>query len=126
MHWQGKYRGPDFAPITFLLRTVTHERLKDTKGRTVPTVVAGHLSEASRTELAATARTNEDRLLAALADNGRASLADLAKALGWVFRSGLPNKMLVKRTLAKLKKHKLVSDDRDGPALTDAGKKALE
>ena len=33
MHWQGKFRGPDFPALSFLLRTVTHERLKDTKGR---------------------------------------------------------------------------------------------
>jgi AAA domain len=32
LHWQGKFRGPDFTPISFKLRTVTHERLKDTKG----------------------------------------------------------------------------------------------
>jgi hypothetical protein len=126
LHWQGKFRGPDFAPISFLLRTVTHERLKDGEGRLIPTVVASHLSEIAQDELATVARSNEDQLLAALADNGRASLADLAKSLGWLFRSGLPNKMLVKRTLAKLKKHKLVTDGRDGPALTDAGKKALK
>jgi hypothetical protein len=26
LHWQGKIRGPDFAPTHFQLRTVTHER----------------------------------------------------------------------------------------------------
>jgi hypothetical protein len=40
IHWQGKIRGPDFAPISFLLKSVTHERLKDSKGRLIPTVVA--------------------------------------------------------------------------------------
>ena len=29
---QGKFRGADFAPIMFQLKTVTHDRLKDTKG----------------------------------------------------------------------------------------------
>jgi hypothetical protein len=126
LHWQGKFRGPDFAPISFLLRTVTHEQLKDSKGRLIPTVVASHLTEAREQELATVARTNEDRLLAALAEDSRASLADLAKSLGWLFGSGLPNKMLVKRALAKLKKQKLVSDGRDGPELTPAGRKALK
>src|SRR5262249_6667315 len=32
VHTQGKFRGPDFAPLHFQLRTVTHERLKDLKG----------------------------------------------------------------------------------------------
>ncbi len=81
MHWQGKFRGPDFAPISFLLRTVTHERLKDGKGRLIPTVLASHLSEIAQEELATVARSNEDRLLAALAENKRASLAELAKEL---------------------------------------------
>jgi hypothetical protein len=45
LHWQGKFRGPDFAPLAFQLRTVTHERLKDTKGRLISTVVAQVLSE---------------------------------------------------------------------------------
>jgi hypothetical protein len=31
VHWQGKFRGADFAPLSFRLRKVTHERLKDSK-----------------------------------------------------------------------------------------------
>jgi hypothetical protein len=42
VHWQGKFRGPDFQPMMFQLKTVTHERLKDSKGRLIPTVVASH------------------------------------------------------------------------------------
>jgi predicted ATP-dependent serine protease len=51
VHWQGKYRGPDFAPLHFQLKTVTHERLKDSKGRLIPTVVAVPLSEQGREEV---------------------------------------------------------------------------
>src|SRR5262249_29869039 len=40
MHHQGKFRGPDFAPIPFMLSSVTTPTLKDSKGRTIPTVVA--------------------------------------------------------------------------------------
>jgi AAA domain len=29
LHWQGKFRGVEFAPMHFLLRTVTHEDLKE-------------------------------------------------------------------------------------------------
>ena len=32
LHWQGKFRGPDFAPIPFMLAPVTAEALKDSKG----------------------------------------------------------------------------------------------
>src|SRR5262249_5890912 len=39
MHWQGKFRGPEFAPMNFLIKTVTHEDLKDSDGRLIPTVI---------------------------------------------------------------------------------------
>ena len=39
LHWQGKFRGPDFALLHFMLRTVTHERLVTSTGRIMPTVV---------------------------------------------------------------------------------------
>jgi hypothetical protein len=126
LHWQIKYRGPDFAPIAFMLRTVTHEQLKDSKDRLIPTVVASHLSEIAQEELASVARTNENKLLAALADNEGASLTELAKSVGWLMRTGAPHKMMVKRTLEKLKKAKLITVGRDGPTLTEAGRKTLK
>lgn len=125
IHWQGKFRGPDFAPISFLLRTVTHERLKDSKGRLIPAVVAGHLSEARQTEMATAARGNENLLLEVLNDNEGASLAELARKLGWSMQNGQPNKMLVKRTLEKLQRAKLVTRDRDSWAVADKAKKTF-
>ena len=123
MHWQGKFRGPDFAPISFMLRTVTHERLKDSRGRLIPTVVASHLSEAGQDELAAVARSHERQLLKVLGENGGASLADLARLLDWRMKNGEPHKMMVRRTLEKLKERKLVTADR---VLTPKGVKAVE
>jgi hypothetical protein len=126
LHWQGKFRGPDFAPITFILRTVPHERLKDSRGRLIPTVIASHLSEAGQEELAATARTNENRLLELLTRRTeRQSLADMAKELGWFLRNDTPNKMKVKRRLEELAKHKLVEKDRDDWKITDKGRKSI-
>lgn len=40
LHWQVKHRGADFAPMFFALETVTAPVLVDSKGRTVPTVMA--------------------------------------------------------------------------------------
>src|SRR5262249_40868781 len=97
LHWQGKFRGPDFAPLAFQLRTVTTERLKDSKGRVIPTVIAGALSEAGQEELAAVARGQENQLLEALSANEGASYADLARRIGWSLRDGQPHKMRVKR-----------------------------
>ena len=126
VHWQGKFRGPDFAPLSFQLRTVTHERLKDRKGRSLPTVVACPLSDAAQHAMATAARSREDALLQTVAANPAASQADLANQLGWRMRDGRPYKVLVGRTLDALKKAKLITKDRDGITLTLEGKRALK
>lgn len=51
LHWQGKFRGPDFSPISFELRQVTHQDLKDQR-RLLPTIVARHLSETAKEDVA--------------------------------------------------------------------------
>ena len=126
LHWQGKFRGPDFAPLPFQLRTVTQEQLKDSKGRTIPTIIASGLTEASREELAAAARGHEDQLLGVLCENDEASYADLARRLGWSLKDGQPNKMRVKRTLQRLKDYKLVTNERDRWTPTEKGRKAFK
>jgi hypothetical protein len=126
VHWQGKFRGPDFAPLAFVLRTVTHERLKDSKGRLIPTVIAAHLSETGQEELANVARSNENKLLAELDRNGKASHAELAKALGWFMKNGEPYKVMVRRCVDILKNHKLITVEHDGISLTGKGQKVLQ
>ena len=124
--WQGKLRGPDFAPLSFMLKCVTHERLKDGKGRLLPTVVASLLSDAAQQEMATAARSREDDLLKILAANPTASQADLANLLNWKMRDGSPYKVRVRRALDTLNKAKLITKNRDGFTLTPAGKKALK
>ena len=49
LHWQGKFRGADFAPLYFGIKTVTHERLKDSKGkRSLPSFPPGLQSRPRR------------------------------------------------------------------------------
>jgi hypothetical protein len=125
LYWQGKFRGPDFAPMYFMLKTVTHERLKDTRGRLIPTVVASYLSDTAQQELAKVARCDEDLVLQALDKNRSASVADLAKDLGWFSNKGEPQKSRVHRILARLKKDGLIKPERGQFVLTDRGRKAL-
>ena len=63
VHWQGKFRGPDFERIPFEMCPVTAARLKDSKGRNVPTVIAKALSDAEQQERAAAIQSNEDAVL---------------------------------------------------------------
>jgi len=126
LHWQGKFRGRDFAPIPFLLRGgITHERLKDTKGRLLPTVIAELLSETAEEQMTIAARSQEDALLKVLAKNPGASTAELAKLLEWKMSDGKPYKVLVRRKLASLVKGKLITKERDSYALTPKGEKVL-
>jgi hypothetical protein len=121
---QGKFRGPDFAPLSFQLRTVTHERLKDSKGRLIPTVVASPLSEQAQEDLARVTRSREDELLVALLDpaNETVSQVELARRLGWAMKDGKPYHVQVGRILKALEKDKLVTSKRGRNVLTKDGK----
>jgi AAA domain/Toprim domain len=123
LHWQGKFRGPDFAPIPFLLSSATTEMLKDSKGRTIPTVIAKAMSERERSDAEANSRNDEDALLIAIADNDRASMASLATTLQWFTKDSKPYKARVQRSADRLKKGGYVKTERSSLALTEKGKK---
>jgi Mn-dependent DtxR family transcriptional regulator len=59
-------------------------------------------------------------------DGKPVSLAELAKTLGWLMKTGDPYKMMVKRTLDTLKTAKLITLERDVASLTQKGEKALK
>lgn len=82
LHWQGKFRGPDFKPIMFDLPAITVPTLVDSRGREIPTVRAVVVGE---TEIAARAHaaTREDqRMLLAIRQDGNRSLRELGEFLG--------------------------------------------
>jgi hypothetical protein len=122
LHWQGKYRGVEFAPMHFMLRTVTHECLKDSKGRLIPTVVCDWISDGAKEDIAKQKITDEDKLLALIEANPTATLASLAQSMGWKMFSGEPNKMKASRALKAMIKQKLIKETRAGNyRLTDEG-----
>jgi hypothetical protein len=126
LHWQGKFRGPDFAPLYFMLRTVTHERLVTSTGRIMPTVVCDWISDTAKEEIAKQKLADENLILAATETDPKASLASLAIKMGWTLYSGEPNKMKVWRVLKALKGARLITETRAGyHRLTDKGREAL-
>jgi hypothetical protein len=125
LHWQGKFRGVEFAPMHFMLKTVTHERLKDRKGRLIPTVISEWISDRAKEEIAKQKVNDEDKLLALIHADPKATLASLAAKMGWKLFSGEPNKMRVQRAIKRMKK--LVTETRAGNyRLTNDGKVALK
>jgi hypothetical protein len=126
LHWQGKFRGVDFAPLQFLIRTVTHQDLKDSGGQLLPTIIAEHISDQAKDDIAAAARKDEDAVLAFIGNNPTTSQAAIATAMGWALYSGKPNKMKVHRCIKALLKAKLIKATRAGYyKLTPEGEKEL-
>jgi hypothetical protein len=125
VHWQIKIRGPDFVPVNFLLRTVTHERLKTKKGKLMPTVIAEPLSVVRQEEMHKVARNEEDDLMRSVNEKPHCSQADLARILGWVDRHGEPLRYRVSRLVKGLKKQGLIDETRTGFVLTRKGKTAI-
>jgi hypothetical protein len=124
LHWQGKFRGPDFEPMAFELEKVTTDLLRDTQGRHVPTVIAKPLSETERTAKADEAIGEQHKLIRVMAGNPGASIRDLARMAGWTTRGSEPNRSKVQRWLAQLEKQRLVVKELGAWHLTPAGEKA--
>jgi hypothetical protein len=127
LHWQGKFRGPEFSPINFLIKTVTHQDLKDSDGRPIPAVICEHLTDRASEDIAAAGRRDDDAVLALIAANPAASLADLAIRMGWKLHDGAPHKMKAKRCVGNLERAKLIKESRRKGRyrLTTEGEKVL-
>jgi hypothetical protein len=122
---QGKFRGADFAPISFELNAVTHPVLKDSLGRDIWTVVAKPLTDAGKQQLEAASRRHEDGLLRAIEKHPRASLRELAEALRWLDKAGKPVPEKVRRAAELLAREKLILKHRGAWQLTQKGQKEL-
>jgi AAA domain/RepB DNA-primase from phage plasmid len=83
LHWQGKFRGPEFRPITFGLPSITVPTLVDSRGRQIPTVRARVIEDSEIAAQAAESTRDDQEMLVAIRANGARSLRDLAEALGW-------------------------------------------
>jgi hypothetical protein len=126
LSWQGKFRGPDFDSIPFELVPVTAVRLKDSKGRSISTVIAVPLSEAGQATFEAGSRSEEDTVLEVLATADKPmSIAQIAKGAGWMSR-GKPHKSKAFRVIERLTQWKLVTKTRGGAVLTKEGKEAAQ
>jgi hypothetical protein len=119
LHWQGKFRGPDFEPISFELLEVRPPSLVDTKGRQIPTVVAALLGAREEQQKEDKARSDEEQLMRTLRDNPSASYRKLIAEMGWPEKST----SRVHRVMQRLERERLVKMRRGKWTLTEAGKK---
>jgi AAA domain len=123
LHGHGKFRGPDFAPMFFQLKVVTHERLKDADGNLIQTVVALPLSDEGLKEISLKNRKDQDDVLLSIEGAPDLSTRDRAQQLCWLTKAGDPYHMRVVRAEKALKEAGLIKKNRDDWELTDKGKK---
>ena len=122
LHWSGKFRGASFNPVLFELATIRSERVKDAKGRTIPSVMVRLTDDDMLDELAEQAGDRHDEILILLDTTPGMSQAKIAEAIGWVSDFG-PDKAKVNRALGDLLKRKLADKDtRLKYALTEKGR----
>ena len=126
LHWQGKFRGPDFQPLSFEMLRVESPRLLDSRGRNVPTVVAKPLTELEQTHKASVANDDLRALLRAMHADPGASIAALAEALNWRFADSSPAKSRVTRRLKDLETAKLATKELGSWRLTPRGEETAK
>jgi hypothetical protein len=127
LHTQGKFRGVEFAPMHFLIKTVTHQAVKDSKGRKIPTVICEWVSDKEKEGIAAQVLSDQDAVLKIISDDPKATQPSIAIKMDWKLHSGEPNKMRAGRCIKALLKHKFIKETRRGNyVLTTEGKRALK
>jgi AAA domain len=126
LHWQGKIRGADFAPVPFALQQVRMDRLTDSKGRPMVSIIARIQTDDEAAAASASARTEENTVLEWLRRHPGITVKDIALNAGWLTSTGVPHKSKVHRLLKALQRDKLATLHRGKWQITDAGKKELE
>jgi hypothetical protein len=125
LHWLGKFRGPEFEPMTFELEVADSARVIDAEGRLMPSVVAKPISELKQ-QMEEGKRENEDAMvLRAIAADRNISIAELAKKCGFVSSTGQPMKSTVFRICSQLVEEKLLERRGNKYRITAKGKKEI-
>ncbi len=124
-YWCKKFRG-NFEPFSFELFEHRIQAVQDAAGKPIDTILARLIDDQREKELFKQARSAEDDVIVALSLNhGAKTQTDLARAAGLLDAKGNPQKMKVKRILAKLMAERLVMQNRNGYHLTQQGKDQL-
>jgi hypothetical protein len=109
LHWQGKFRGPEFTPVRFELVERTSRLLKDSKGKKIKSVVAKVLNQADYNSTAKVGE-NDIEVMAVIREHPGMSLGKIATKLNWKHADGKPAKSRVQRVMDNLVGKKLVEN----------------
>lgn len=120
LHWQGKFRGAEFEPLSMELQRYETALICDNQGRVMPTILAKPILMSRASQLAKENLKLEDKLLFSIRDFPAISLEQRGTDAGGV------NKQKVGRVLQKLAEQKLVRKFRTNWELTKEGERAIE
>jgi AAA domain len=126
VHHQGKFRGPDFSPIHFLLEGATTARLKDSNDNLIWTVFAKPASEQDQEEISKAVEAELIAIMGAVDDEPGLSLTDIAKRLNWYNKQHKPDKSKVQRRVRTIEAKKWAERDGERLELTNKGKERLK
>ena len=119
---QNKIRGADFEPVKIKLDIFVFPDIKTNFGTPITSVIAKPLNMNESELLEEQAESEENRLLALVNSNPKATLREWATLLGWNDRNGQPMVSKVSRNLSQLKADKMVRKVRKNWKITTAGK----
>jgi hypothetical protein len=122
LHWLGKYRGANFDPVLFKLVPIKSERVRDAKGRLIPTIMAQLTDGKTLDVLADEVASDQEQVLLLHDYTPGITVREVADKLGWKSDHG-HNTAKVSRILNDLKGHGLMTKDLRGRhSLTKRGK----
>jgi hypothetical protein len=124
LHWQGKFRGAEFEPMSFNLKITESTKVADSDGQLIPSVVAVPMSETMLDMAERKQESDSEELLKAIYNNKRASISRLAAICGWI-SNGHPYKSKVFRIAEELLTDKLIERRGSKYRVTPKGRKEL-
>jgi hypothetical protein len=124
IHWAGKFRGPDFDPITLAIETVNAPELVDKKGRQIPTVIARPVEDHEE-KILTDQRGENEATIRALGGGPILSRSKLAELCGWV-RDGHPDDNRARVVTWRLQKKELIQYENGEWSLSAKGEAALD
>ena len=125
MHWLGKFRGPEFEPINWAIRSATSVTVVDSEGALIPNAVAEPVSETQVHSGESEQHRQENVLLAVIGMNKGASIADFARKANFVSAEGLPQKSKTYRLCRRLDEAGFIKNVLGKYRITPAGKNEL-
>ena len=125
LHWQGKFRGPEFEPMTFELEVADSARVIDAEGRLMPSVVAKPVSELKLQMEEGKQESEENMLMRAIAADRNSSIANLAIKCGFIGSTGQPQKSKVHAMCGRLVEEKLLERRGNKYRITPKGKREI-